>query len=45
MFLIFMATMLAPTLGFVLFAYLPVVPITTFVPIVSLWLPTFVLGL
>jgi C4-dicarboxylate transporter DctM subunit len=37
--------MLAPTLVFVLFAYLPVVLITTFVPIVSLWLPTIVLGL
>ncbi len=37
--------MLAPTLVFVLFAYLPVVLITTFVPIVSLWLPTIVLGI
>lgn len=37
--------MLAPTLVFVFFAYLPVVLITTFVPFVSLWLPTLVLGL
>lgn len=37
--------MLVPTLVFVFFAYLPVVLITTFVPFVSLWLPTLVLGL
>jgi C4-dicarboxylate transporter, DctM subunit len=37
--------MLVPTLVFVFFAYLPVVLITTFVPLVSLWLPTLVLGL
>jgi hypothetical protein len=37
--------MLVPTLVFVFLAYLPVVLITTFVPFVSLWLPTFVLGL
>jgi len=37
--------MLAPTLVFVFFAYLPVVLITTFVPFVSLWLPTLVLDL
>jgi C4-dicarboxylate transporter, DctM subunit len=37
--------MLVPTLIFVFFAYLPVVLITTFVPFVSLWLPTLVLGL
>lgn len=37
--------MLLPTLVFVLLAYLPVVLITTFVPVVSMWLPTVVLGL
>jgi C4-dicarboxylate transporter, DctM subunit len=37
--------MLKPTLVFILFAYLPVVLVTTFMPAVSMWLPTVVLGL
>ncbi|HET7409235.1 MAG TPA: TRAP transporter large permease [Paracoccaceae bacterium] len=39
-----LAPMLKPTLVFVLFAYLPVVLLTTFIPELSLWLPRFVLG-
>jgi TRAP-type C4-dicarboxylate transport system permease large subunit len=37
--------MLKPTLVFVLFAYLPVVLLTTFIPALSLTLPRLVLGL
>lgn len=37
--------MLKPALIFVLFAYLPVVLLTTFVPALSMWLPTLILGL
>jgi tripartite ATP-independent transporter DctM subunit len=37
--------MLRPALVFVLFAYLPVVLLTTFVPALSMWLPNLVLGL
>lgn len=37
--------MLWPTLVFVMFAYLPVLLITTFVPELSLWLPRLVLGI
>ena len=37
--------MLKPTLVFVLFAYLPVVLLTTFIPALSLTLPGLVLGI
>lgn len=37
--------MLKPALIFVFFAYLPVVLLTTFVPALSMWLPTLILGL
>jgi len=37
--------MLKPALVFVVFAYLPVVLLTTFVPALSMWLPGLVLGL
>ncbi|RJE79118.1 TRAP transporter large permease [Paracoccus sp. JM45] len=37
--------MLKPALVFVLFAYLPVVLLTTFVPALSMWLPNLILGL
>lgn len=37
--------MLKPALIFVFFAYLPVVLLTTFVPSLSMWLPTLILGL
>lgn len=38
-------TMLKPTLAFVIFAYLPVVLLTTFIPQLSLWLPRLILGI
>jgi len=37
--------MLKPALVFVFFAYLPVVLLTTFIPALSMWLPSLVLGL
>ncbi|AXS40066.1 TRAP transporter large permease [Breoghania sp. L-A4] len=37
--------MLKPTLILVLFAYLPVLMLTTFIPELSLWLPRLVLGI
>ncbi|WP_376870615.1 TRAP transporter large permease [Albirhodobacter sp. R86504] len=37
--------MLKPALIFVFFAYLPVVMLTTFVPALSMWLPSLILGL
>ncbi len=37
--------MLQPTLAFVIFGYLPVLLITTFIPEFSLWLPRLVLGI
>lgn len=40
-----LAGMLKPAIVFVLFAYLPVVLLTTFVPAISMWLPSLVLGL
>jgi hypothetical protein len=40
-----LATMLKPSLVFVLFAYLPVVLLTTFVPGLAMWLPRLILGL
>ncbi len=40
-----LARMLKPTLVFVIFAYLPVVLLTTFFPSLSLALPRFVLSL
>jgi C4-dicarboxylate transporter, DctM subunit len=40
-----LASMLKPSLVFVLFAYLPVVLLTTFVPALSMWLPRLLLGL
>jgi C4-dicarboxylate transporter DctM subunit len=40
-----LAGMLKPAMVFVLFAYLPVVLLTTFVPALSVWLPRLVLGL
>jgi TRAP-type C4-dicarboxylate transport system permease large subunit len=39
-----LSTMLAPTLVFLLLAYLPVVLLTTFVPALSLTLPRLILG-
>ncbi|WP_194098572.1 TRAP transporter large permease [Marivivens aquimaris] len=38
------ARMLWPTLVFILFAWLPVLMLTTFVPAVALWLPELLLG-
>ncbi|MDG1430131.1 MAG: TRAP transporter large permease [Paracoccaceae bacterium] len=40
-----LAGMLKPSLVFVFFAYLPVVLLTTFIPSLSMWLPTLILGL
>lgn len=37
--------MLKPALVFVFFAYLPVVLLTTFIPALSMWLPSLILGL
>ena len=37
--------MLKPTMVFVLFAYMPVVLLTTFIPLLSMTLPRLVLGL
>ncbi|OAN75693.1 C4-dicarboxylate ABC transporter permease [Sulfitobacter sp. EhC04] len=39
-----LASMLKPSIIFVLFAYLPVVLLTTFVPALSMWLPHLILG-
>ncbi|MEP2783321.1 MAG: TRAP transporter large permease [Pseudoruegeria sp.] len=40
-----LAGMLKPSLVFVFFAYMPVVLLTTFIPALSMWLPTLILGL
>jgi len=39
-----LSTMLKPTMVFLLFAYLPVVLLTTFIPTLSLALPQFLLS-
>lgn len=40
-----LAPMLKPSLIFVVFGYLPVLMLTTFIPSISLWLPKLVLGI
>jgi len=38
------AKMLWPTLVFIVFAWLPTLMLTTFVPSLSMWLPEFLMG-